>query len=367
MKINFREICAICGKKCDVKNHIKEHNIKSKDYYDKYIKLPDEGICKTCGKLTPYRGLMGGYPQLYCSNKSKAQNPIEKAKHSATMKNKTKKEKDEIRKKQIETWKKTMGNDWGKIMSQHACESYDKKHLDKNGNPITTGGPFASKEVRKKCEKVWGGTSPACNQETKDKISESITEWNKERRPIIEQAILNRYQAKFPNIVVYNIDTGLFTYVCPICGESCEFNKQYIHRRIKYKIDFCYNCIPKSGTSVLEKNLLNYIKEIYPGTIIENDKTIIAPKELDIVLPELKLAFEFDGVYWHMDSRIFEATDYNSKKRMTAKEVWEYDKQKIKLCENVGYKLIRIKEIDWVNDNINTKNFIKNIISEVNI
>lgn len=27
---------------------------------------------------------------------------------------------------------------------------------------------------------------------------------------------------------------------------------------------------------------------------------------------------------------------------------------------------IRIKEIDWVNDNINTKIFIKNIISEVN-
>ena len=121
MKINYKKQCAICGKICDIKNHIKEHNIKSKDYYDKYIKLSDEGICKTCGKLTPYRGLIGGYPQLYCSNKCKAQNPIEKAKHSATMKNKTKKEKDEIRKKQIETWKKTMGNDWGKIMSQHAC------------------------------------------------------------------------------------------------------------------------------------------------------------------------------------------------------------------------------------------------------
>ena len=259
------------------------------------------------------------------------------------------------------------GDNWGKIMAQHACESYDKKHLDKDGNPITTGGPFASKEVRKKCEEAWGCSSPACNKDTQEKISESITEWNKERKPIIEQNILNRFQAKFPNIVAYNIDTGMFTYVCPVCGESCEFNRQYIHRRIKYKIDFCYNCIPKSGTSVLEKNLLNYIKEIYPGTILENDKTIITPKELDIVLPDLKLAFEFDGVYWHMDSRIYEATDYNSKKKMTAKEVWEYDNQKIKLCEDVGYKLIRIKELDWLNDNINTKNFIKNLINEVKV
>lgn len=30
-------------------------------------------------------------------------------------------------------------------------------------------------------------------------------------------------------------------------------------------------------------------------------------------------------------------------------------------------KLLLLKEIDWLNDNINTKKFIKNIISEVNI
>lgn len=372
MKINFREICAICGKICDIKNHIKEHKIQSKDYYDKYIKLPDEGICKTCGKLTPYRGLIGGYPQLYCSNKCKAQNPIEKAKHSATMKNKTKKEKDEIRKKQIETWKKTMGDDWGKIMSQHACESYDKKHLDKNGNPITTGGPFASKEVRKKCEKTWGGvSSPACNQETKDKISKAQAdlwagnnEYYDNFREGWYKTTLSKYQQINPNILDY--DGEKFTYKCPVCGEVTYFGLQFLRKRLKYKIDLCVNCEPKHGISVLEKNMVNYIKEIYSGEIIENDKNVIKPKELDIVLPELKLAFEFDGVYWHMDSRIYEATDYNSKKGMTALEVWEYDNQKIKLCEDVGYKLIRIKEIDWVNDNINTKIFIKNIISEVN-
>lgn len=371
MKINYKEQCAICGKICDIKNHIKEHNIKSKDYYDKYIKLPDEGICKTCGKLTTYRGLISGYPQLYCSIKCKAQNPIEKAKHSATMKNKTKKEKDEIRKKQIESWKKTMGDDWGKIMSQHACESYDKKHLDKNGNPITAGGPFASKEVRKKCEKVWGGTSPACNQETKDKISKAQADlWagnNEYYDHFREDWYLNtltKYQKVNPNILDY--DGEKFIYKCPVCGEITYFGLQFLRKRLKYKIDLCVNCEPKHGMSALEKNMANYIKDIYTGEIIENDKNLIKPKELDIVLTELKLAFEFDGVYWHMDSRIYEATDYNSKKGMTAQEIWEYDNQKIKLCEDVGYKLIRIKEIDWVNDNINTKNFIKNIISEVN-
>lgn len=362
MKINYKEQCAVCGKFCDIKNHIKEHKIQSKDYYDKYIKLPDEGICKTCGKQTPYRGLMCGYPQLYCSNKCKSQNPIEKAKHSATMKNKTKKEKDEIRKKQIETWKRTMGDDWGKIMSQHACESYDKKHLDKNGNPITIGGPFASKEVRTKCEVAWGGvSSPSCNQETKDKISESISNlWTNDNEYSINfregwyKTTLNKYQQKNPNILDY--DGVKFTYKCPECGEIIYFGLQFLCRRLKWNINLCSNCIPKAGISNLEKNMVNYIKEIYSGKIIENDKNVIKPKELDIVLPELKLAFEFDGKYWHMDSRIFDETDYNYVKGKTAKEIWEYDNQKIKLCEDVGYKLIRIKEIDWINDNINTKN-----------
>lgn len=367
MKIDYKAQCAICGKICDIKNHIKEHNIKSKDYYDKYIKLPDEGICKTCGLQTTYRGLISGYPQLYCSNKCKSQNPIEKAKHSYTMKNKTKKEKDEIRKKQIETWKKSMGDDWGKIMSQHACESYDKKHLDKDGNPISTGGPFASKVVRKKCEESWGGTSPACNQETKDKISESVSNlWTNDEYSINfregwYKTTLAKYQQINPNISDY--DGVKFTYKCPKCGEITYFGLQFLCRRLKWNINLCSNCIPKAGISNLEKNMVNYIKEIYSGKIIENDKNVIKPKELDIVLPELKLAFEFDGKYWHMDSRIFDETDYNSVKGKTAKEVWEYDNQKIKLCEDVGYKLIRIKEIDWVNDNINTKKFIKQTIN----
>ncbi len=50
---------------------------------------------------------------------------------------------------------------------------------------------------------------------------------------------------------------------------------------------------------------------------------------------------------------------------MTAKEIWEYDNNKVLLAESKGIKLIRIKELDWVNDNINTKMFIKKLI-EVN-
>lgn len=40
------------------------------------------------------------------------------------------------------------------------------------------------------------------------------------------------------------------------------------------------------------------------------------------------------------------------------------DLNKIKLAENVGIKLYRIKEYDWLEDNKNIKDFIRRKINE---
>lgn len=56
----------------------------------------------------------------------------------------------------------------------------------------------------------------------------------------------------------------------------------------------CLNCYPiLSNDSNLEKELTGFCKEYYPN-LIENDKELIKPLELDIVIPELKLAIEFN-------------------------------------------------------------------------
>lgn len=65
--------CQICNNSfdtiLDLSNHIRYiHNMKTKDYYDAYIRQPNEGFCKVCGKPTSYRKLANGY-RKYCSNK----------------------------------------------------------------------------------------------------------------------------------------------------------------------------------------------------------------------------------------------------------------------------------------------------------
>ncbi len=42
---------------------------------------------------------------------------------------------------------------------------------------------------------------------------------------------------------------------------------------------------------------MNIISDFYKGEIIQNYK--IDRQEIDIYLPDLKIGFEFNGLYWH--------------------------------------------------------------------
>lgn len=68
-------ICKICNEQCNKMRalhlHVKrKHNMSSKDYYDKFYKKDDEGICLTCGKTTDFLHYNRGYNK-YCCDKCK--------------------------------------------------------------------------------------------------------------------------------------------------------------------------------------------------------------------------------------------------------------------------------------------------------
>lgn len=83
--------------------------------------------------------------------------------------------------------------------------------------------------------------------------------------------------------------------------------------------------------SLKEKELADYIKSIYDGEVETGCRDVLNGTELDIYLPELKLALEFDGVYWHSEDR---------KDRL-------YHINKSKACSNLGIQLIHIYEYEW--------------------
>ena len=56
-------LCGICGQSCanfqSLHTHIRKHQISDKEYYDTYLKKPNEGICSVCGKPTQFLGIRG--------------------------------------------------------------------------------------------------------------------------------------------------------------------------------------------------------------------------------------------------------------------------------------------------------------------
>ena len=108
-------------------------------------------------------------------------------------------------------------------------------------------------------------------------------------------------------------------------------------------------CSECSGSiSNQEIELLSFIKENYTKEIISNTRTIISPLELDIYLPDLKLAFEYNGLYWHGEQNKDKDYHYN----------------KTKLCLDKGIHLIHIYEDDWIHKNLITKSRILNLLGK---
>lgn len=80
-----------------------------------------------------------------------------------------------------------------------------------------------------------------------------------------------------------------------INGNNCDLKKEtYCRDYIKGHWDW-------NISSQEEKDVIDYIKSIYTGTIITNSKNIISPQELDIYLPDLNIAIEYNGLYWHSE------------------------------------------------------------------
>jgi len=82
-----------------------------------------------------------------------------------------------------------------------------------------------------------------------------------------------------------------------------------------------------------EREIYNYVKSIYGGTIIKRNRKLLKGLEMDIYIPELKVGIELDGLYWHSE-----------KIKKNAKNM---NKRKIKAAKEAGIKLLCFYEDEW--------------------
>lgn len=186
---------------------------------------------------------------------------------------------------------------------------------------------------------------------------------------------IKKVESNFKDILIngfyYNLGYRYIQYLkgrnhliyCPHCNGNFILNSSnHFNRRQKSHQEICTNCNPlHKNYSCGEKDVLDYVSSIYSGTIIENTKKVIYPYELDIYLPDLKLAIEFNGDYWHANPDLYSKDEIINNK--LASDIWEKDIKKINRCYSRDITLIVVWENDWINNREEIKSLISDIIN----
>lgn len=130
------------------------------------------------------------------------------------------------------------------------------------------------------------------------------------------------------NLIATHIGDRIYNINCNECKTQFTRGAGQWHARM------CPGCSRENSTSKAELELYNTIKELLPTTeIYQSDKTQLYPFELDIYIPDLKLAFEYNGLYWHSES--------------AGKSRW-YHRKKLSECMKKDITLIQIFEDEWI-------------------
>ena len=86
--------------------------------------------------------------------------------------------------------------------------------------------------------------------------------------------------------------------------------------------------------SSFQREIQAYLESLCVGQIVSNTREVLADKkELDIYLPELRIAIECNGTYWHSE--------------IAGKKDKNYHLNKTVQCEQLGIQLIHVFEHEW--------------------
>jgi hypothetical protein len=138
--------------------------------------------------------------------------------------------------------------------------------------------------------------------------------------------------------------------LCPICNNFSEHNVRDIFNFTDSTFKtfrLCKTCFQNMSTSKYEDYIAEFILTFYDGKLIQNDRSILNGKELDLYYPEKHIAIEFNGDYWH--SELYKDKDYHY--------------NKFKQCRDLGIILVSIFESEWNMHSQEIKEYLKDLFN----
>jgi hypothetical protein len=258
---------------------------------------------------------------------------------------------DEIKDKKRDTCIKNWGVD-----NPNKSEVIKEKKKETNLERLGVEFPMQNKEVRDKSKKTllekygvehnsklyfvkesmkinnlekWGVEYTLQSKEIRDKIEKTnLEKWGSNTSRNNDKFRKNNFIiSKDKNYIKYlGENSSLFS-----CVEGHEFEiiSSNYHSRISSNLPLCTVCYPIGDSiSIKEEELYKFISSVYDGEVIQSYRDGL---EIDIYLPDLKLGFEFNGLYWHSEK-------YKSR---------NYHIDKTNFFKEKGIRIIHIWEDDW--------------------
>jgi hypothetical protein len=180
-----------------------------------------------------------------------------------------------------------------------------------------------------------GRGCPKCKNR---RISESETKTNEQYIKEITEVHGGKYDVSKVEYL------GAKKKVCLICSIHGEFWQDASSHLSGCGCPKCVGQVSKA-----EEEIKQFILENFDVEILSNKRDVLSDgKELDIYIPSLNVAFEYDGMIWHSE-RFNKNKDYHLNKTLD--------------CLKQGIKLYHVYEYEWLNKKSAVQNNILQILN----
>lgn len=163
------------------------------------------------------------------------------------------------------------------------------------------------------------------------------------------ERVANYANAEWPErLLRIELDTGIrtadaWTGFKSVYNWKCKEGHEFQQQLFNGFHPVCRTCNPVS--SKVQQEIQHFIQEL--GLEVQvNDRTIIKPYELDLVIESKKVAIEVNGVYYH-DVHAVEPG---------------YHLRKTEMSEAAGYHLIQITDAEWIGKRELVKSRLRSIL-----
>lgn len=143
-------------------------------------------------------------------------------------------------------------------------------------------------------------------------------------------------------------------FTCTVCNNTEILFGETFKWRCAHVTHPCTACSGIKCGSAKQNDLYTFVTNLADCVAIANDANVLKgiKRELDVYLPTLNLAFEFDGLFWHS----FNSTETSEQRNLHL--------LKTKTCEAQGIQLVHIFENEWDNKKEIVKSCIAGLLGK---